>query len=151
MALGWLLRFTIYRFATFFPSSPPLPLARCLLLFLFSFSAAPFARLSVRLPTGQEPVDSLESPATRCPKRESKGEGEPIDEGERARDAKSRRSREVKPLLPKRIMRGKIKFFSTRPFQLHRPRDRALPLLALYIVYIFTFYRARSTPARHCP
>lgn len=45
--------------------------------------------------------------------------------------------REVKPLLPKRIMRGKIKFFSTRPFELHRPRDHALLLLVLYTVYTF--------------
>lgn len=35
-------------------------------------------------------------------------------------------------------MRGKIKFFSSRPFKLYRPRDRALLLLALYIVYIFS-------------
>lgn len=34
-------------------------------------------------------------------------------------------------------MRGKIKFFSTRPFELHRPRDHALLLLVLYTVYTF--------------
>lgn len=39
--------------------------------------------------------------------------------------------------MPKRIMRGKIKFFSTRPFELHRPRDHALLLLVLYTVYTF--------------
>jgi len=41
-------------------------------------------------------------------------------------------------------MRGKIKFFSTRPFELHRPRDHALLLLVLYTVYTFRGMRSTS-------
>lgn len=48
--------------------------------------------------------------------------------------------------MPKRIMRGKIKFFSTRPFELHRPRDHALLLLVLYTVYTFRGKRPPSLP-----
>ena len=78
---------------------------------------------------------SLESPRIRERERANAG----------GRGWQGRTIREVKPLLPKRIMRGKIKFFSTRPFELHRPRDHALLLLVLYTVY--TFRGMRSPPS----
>lgn len=43
------------------------------------------------------------------------------------RSERARTVQGVKQLLPKKIMRGKIKFFSTRAFELCRPRDRAIP------------------------
>ena len=70
-------------------------------------------------------------------KERNEREREREKESTGGRGQQSRTSREVKPLLPKRIMRGKIKFFSTRPFELHRPRDHALLLLVLYTVYTF--------------
>lgn len=77
--------------------------------------------------------------------RSGERDGRVKRERERKREERARKGggrqcrtiREVKPLLPKRIMRGKIKFFSTRPFELHRPRDHALLLLVLYTVYTF--------------
>jgi len=67
---------------------------------------------------------SLESPRFA-------GEETKRERGGGAREGRQDRAiREVKPLLPKRIMRGKIKFFSTRPFGLHRPRDHALLLFS---------------------
>lgn len=89
-------------------------------------------------------VNAYEIEETKRERRERGRERE----GERAnaggRGWQGRTIREVKPLLPKRIMRGKIKFFSTRPFELHRPRDHALLLLVLYTVY--TFRGMRSLP-----
>lgn len=84
---------------------------------------------------------ALESPDTKQKKQRGKAGEERERKRERTRMGgrgwQGRTIREVKPLLPKRIMRGKIKFFSTRPFELHRPRDHALLLLVLYTVYTF--------------
>jgi len=91
---------------------------------------------------------ALESPDTR--QKEQRGKAGRERERERARmggrGRQGRTIREVKPLLPKRIMRGKIKFFSTRPFELHRPRDHALLLLVLYTVYTFRGMFSLSCP-----
>lgn len=100
------------------------PLSRC-----FSFSL--YLSFSFSLSSHRERRDKEER---RERERERASEG--------GRGWQSRTIRE--PLLPKRIMRGKIKFFSTRPFELHRPRDHALLLLVLYTVY--TFRGMRSLP-----
>lgn len=95
---------------------------------------------------------ALESPDTRQKKQRGKAGGGRRREWERERARtggrgwQGRTIREVKPLLPKRIMRGKIKFFSTRPFELHRPRDHALLLLVLYTVYTFRGMFSLSCP-----
>lgn len=127
-----LLQFTIYCIATFFSADAS---GIRSLLPVFSLLPPPALPLSRRF-FALTLFLALESPDTRQKRQRGKAR-----ERERARMRgrgwQGRTIREVKPLLPKRIMRGKIKFFSTRPFELHRPRDHALLLLVLYTVYTF--------------
>lgn len=133
-----LLQFTIYCFATFFSADAS---GIRSLLPVFSLAPLPFSphRPLSRPSRALALFLTLESPDTRQKKQRGKAGGERERERERmgGRGWQGRTIREVKPLLPKRIMRGKIKFFSTRPFELHRPRDHALLLLVLYTVYTF--------------
>lgn len=126
MALGYYnSRFTVSRLFS-------LPTRRGSVLFCLSPS-----NRTLHLPFALScpPLLPTRSRVTEYKREESRGGRGRVSTG--GRGWQGRTIREVKPLLPKRIMRGKIKFFSTRPFELHRPRDHALLLLVLYIVYTF--------------
>lgn len=142
-----LLQFTIYCFATFFsadasgirsllpvPCRPPR-----------SSHRRPFRRSCSFLLSFSLPLSLFRH---RIRGRERDGR---VRKGRVSEKGRTGTIREVKPLLPKRIMRGKIKFFSTRPFELHRPRDHALLLLVLYTVYTFRGMRSLSFSPTHRP
>jgi len=133
-----LLQFTIYCFATFFSADASgirfSPAGSPLIPILFALSPL---SLSLSLSPMSLSRSSHRIRARRDKERKRERERERASENGRTGITQSRTIREVKPLLPKRIMRGKIKFFSTRPFELHRPRDHALLLLVLYTVYTF--------------